>query len=174
AVVSVNQGYPRIAKRIHQTFGATLLLSACNPTFWNVAYSIWLFMLIITFFMGELWRRMEGVFKLCNIEGESKVDERKSMLHGYIDHENYNRLPEFTWEEINDRVQSGAFLVICDGLVIDIRKWIRIHPGENVIKEDVMTTDTPVLSTYRTNNINSSILKKYISILKGDGPTKGS
>ncbi|CAG8743113.1 1020_t:CDS:1, partial [Funneliformis mosseae] len=28
AVVSVNQGYPRLAKRIHQTFGATLLLTA--------------------------------------------------------------------------------------------------------------------------------------------------
>jgi hypothetical protein len=28
AIVSVNQGYPRIAKRIHQFFGAILLLAS--------------------------------------------------------------------------------------------------------------------------------------------------
>ncbi|CAG8760769.1 13210_t:CDS:2, partial [Dentiscutata heterogama] len=40
----------------------------------------------------------------------------------------YVKLPEFTWEEINERVQRGAYLVVCDGLVVDIRNFYNSHP----------------------------------------------
>ncbi len=76
-----------------------------------VPYAIWTFILIIAFVFGEFrWRRTEGVFKVCNTE-EVKLDERKTMLHGHINYEDYNKLPEFTWEEINERVQFGVGLL---------------------------------------------------------------
>ncbi|CAB4440484.1 unnamed protein product [Rhizophagus irregularis] len=53
----------------------------------------------------------------------------------------YNKLPEFTWEEVNERVQRGASLVVCDGLVIDVRKWIKVHPGGAKILEKAIGTD---------------------------------
>ncbi|CAG8843053.1 13833_t:CDS:2, partial [Racocetra persica] len=44
-------------------------------------------------------------------------------------YEDYAKLPDFTWEEINERVQHGAYLVVCDGLVVDIRSFCDAHPG---------------------------------------------
>ncbi|CAB4423122.1 unnamed protein product [Rhizophagus irregularis] len=155
SVVSVNHGYPRLTKRIHKVFGITLLIASWiniylgidtftlsysyNPLFWKISYAIWIFLLIIMFVIGEYWWRREGSFsKLYNEEEDAELDRRKSTLYGDKD---YDKLPEFTWEDVNERVQRGAFLVVCDGFVVDFRKWIGVHPGGAKILEKVIGTD---------------------------------
>ncbi|CAJ0648439.1 2600_t:CDS:2, partial [Entrophospora sp. SA101] len=41
----------------------------------------------------------------------------------------------------NERVQHGAYLVVCDGFIVNMRKWIRVHPGGAKILERVIGTD---------------------------------
>ncbi|RIB20284.1 heme peroxidase [Gigaspora rosea] len=65
----------------------------------------------------------------------------KTIMHAHIKHKDYVKLPEFTWDEINERVQRGAYLVICDGLVVDIRNFYSVHPGGSQILLSVIGTD---------------------------------
>ncbi|RIB20264.1 hypothetical protein C2G38_2081224 [Gigaspora rosea] len=63
------------------------------------------------------------------------------MLHAHIKFEDYINLSEFTWDEINERVQRGAYLVVCDGLVVDMRDFYSVHPGGGQILLNVIGTD---------------------------------
>nr|CAG8539981.1 14372_t:CDS:10 [Entrophospora candida] len=107
AIVSVNQGYPRLVKRVHRFFGT-----------WKWKYT------------------------LSNFEKENeKKNDKKSLFLLHIPKEDFDRLPEFTWSEVNERVQRGAYLVVCDGFIVNMRKWIRVHPGGAKILERVIGTD---------------------------------
>ncbi|RIB20259.1 hypothetical protein C2G38_2081217 [Gigaspora rosea] len=106
------------------------------------------------------------------------------MMHGHFNSEDYIKLPEFTWDEINERVQHGAFLVVCDGLVVDIRDFYR---GSqillNVIGTDITTDFYKLHSDEIVENINfskalltpedttsrnySSVLAKHMKHLRG-------
>ncbi|CAJ0846372.1 7326_t:CDS:2 [Entrophospora sp. SA101] len=68
--------------------------------------------------------------------------------------EKCNILPELTLDEFNDKVQRGAHLVICDGFVVDIRKWIGVHPGGAKILESVIGTD--ITDDFHARNINAN------------------
>lgn len=58
------------------------------------------------FVIGEYWWRKEGSFsRLYNEEEDAELDRRKSTLYGDKD---YDKLPEFTWEDVNERVQRGV------------------------------------------------------------------
>ncbi|RIA91207.1 hypothetical protein C1645_128370 [Glomus cerebriforme] len=200
-IISVNHGYPRFAKRTHKVFGITLLLSAWvniylgidtftlsfgyKPLFWKVFYAVWTLILIVIFIIGEYWWRKGSYSKINHIE-EAKLDKRKSMRYNNKDHDD---LPEFTWEDINERVQRGAFLVVCDGLVVDVRKWIGVHPGgakilekvvgtditndfynthkEMIINEDVETPETRLLLADKSNDYNISNLEKHDDTTEG-------
>lgn len=43
-------------------------------------------------------------------------------------------------QEVNRRVISGASLVVAEGLLVDIHKWIRHHPGGSKILHRVIGT----------------------------------
>ncbi|CAJ0835814.1 9715_t:CDS:10 [Entrophospora sp. SA101] len=141
AIVSVNQGYPRFLKRIHRLFGISLLICAWVNVYlgistyclsygfeslhYKVAYLIWITVIIATFIFEE------------NEEGNNK----KSIISLHITKECFDKLPEFTWREVNERVQCGAYLVVCDGFIVSMRKWIKVHPGGAKILEHVIGTD---------------------------------
>ncbi|GBC06142.1 hypothetical protein RclHR1_06650002 [Rhizophagus clarus] len=199
AVVSVNQGYPRFCKRAHKGFGAFLLLASwvniylgidtytkSESKFFVFIYVTWTFLLIMIFLIGEYRWRKGATNKLDDEEKNAEIGGKKNMLEDYINHETYDKLPEFIWEEVNERVQRGASLVVCNGLVIDIRKWIKVHPGgakilEKVIGTDItndfygknnvtkivedVETDSSLLSNYKRDNKNTSIIGKYDDIL---------
>ncbi|GBC03861.1 hypothetical protein RclHR1_05370006 [Rhizophagus clarus] len=209
SVVSVNHGYPRLTKRVHKIFGITLLVASWiniylgidtftlsfsyNPLFWKLTYGIWVFLLVVMFVAGEYWWNREGSFRrLYNAEEEVGLDRKKTMLYS---NKEYDKLPEFTWEDINEHVQRGAFLVVCDGLVIDIRKWISVHPGGAKILEEVIGTDitnefydthkkldivedveTPetrlLLSAYTSTNNNTPEEHKFGALLKHQSVAK--
>ncbi|CAJ0831515.1 11050_t:CDS:10 [Entrophospora sp. SA101] len=162
AIVSVNQGYPRLVKRVHRFFGLALLISAwvnvyfgidsyClfygyESLYYKIAYFIWIGMVIIAFLFGEYWWNFKGTWKwkytLSNFEKENeKKNDKKSLFLLHIPKEDFDRLPEFTWSEVNERVQRGAYLVVCDGFIVNMRKWIRVHPGGAKILERVIGTD---------------------------------
>ncbi len=162
AIVSVNHGYPRLVKRLHKIFGFALLLSSwaniylgidtyClsygyDPLFYKIAYLVWIGMVALMFLFGEYWWNWRGTskwkFTLSNFERENeKQNTKKSRLLLHIDPEDYKKFPEFTWEEVNERVQRGAYLVVCDGFVVNMRKWIKVHPGGAKILERVIGTD---------------------------------
>ena len=41
----------------------------------------------------------------------------------------YNRLQTFSWSEVNQRIVQGAKLVVAEGLLFDIRRWINVQWG---------------------------------------------
>ncbi|KAF0535888.1 heme peroxidase [Gigaspora margarita] len=156
SVVSVNKGYPRFTKRFHKIFGLILLLLAwinlylgidtyClsygyDSSVWKIAYCCWIAILIVTFITFDFWWRVGGAFnRMLWIKYEPVAE--KTMVHAHYKIEDYVKLPEFTWEEINERVQRGAYLVVCDGLVVDFRNFYCSHPGGSQILLNVIGTD---------------------------------
>ncbi|CAG8548792.1 12902_t:CDS:10 [Cetraspora pellucida] len=139
--------------------------------------------------MAKLWWRIEGLsHKFFCIKDETN-EEKKTMMHTHINYKDYIKLPEFTWEEINERVQRGAYLVVCDGLVVDIHSWCDSHPGGSQILLRVIGTDitSDFYNTHKNDEIvedidspeallipkdvpsgtHSSAFTKYISHLQG-------
>ncbi|CAJ0825833.1 11800_t:CDS:10 [Entrophospora sp. SA101] len=154
AIVSVNQGYPRFLKRIHRFFGISLLMCA-----WANVYL--------------------GIETYCLSYGFESLYYRIAYLIWIKD---LDKLPEFTWREVNERVQRGAYLVVCDGFVVSMRKWIKVHPGGAKILERVIGTDitndffgykgdeiiehiiVPEIKTVPTG-MSTSVLGQYTNIL---------
>ncbi|CAG8616434.1 4520_t:CDS:10, partial [Gigaspora margarita] len=113
---------------------------ACDSFWWKFAYYCWIAIVIATFIIFDFWWRVEGAFNqiLC-IKYKSFVE--KTMMHAHINFEDYISLPEFTWDEINERVQRGAYLVVCDGLLVDMCNFYNVHPGGSQILLSVIGTD---------------------------------
>ncbi|CAG8465360.1 9912_t:CDS:10 [Acaulospora morrowiae] len=160
-----------------------------DSTPYKAAYICWLVMIVSIFAFGEFWWIRQGTLKklICMDENESSI-EKRSMIHTYINHKEYLNLPEITWDEFNERVQSGAYFVVCDNLVVNVRKWIGAHPGgskilervigtditrdffnihkKDVINEEVILSETPLSSNEKPlGSIATSVLEKYTSHL---------
>ncbi|CAJ0887295.1 7546_t:CDS:10 [Entrophospora sp. SA101] len=197
AIVSVNQGYPRFVKRIHRFFGISLILSAwvnvylgietyslsygVESLYYRIAYLAWIGVVIVTFMFGEYWWNWRGTWKWKYIQLNFEK-EKKSILSLHIT-KDLDKLPEFTWREVNERVQRGAYLVVCDGFIVNMRKWIRVHPGGAKILESVIGTDItndffgykgkeiiehidlPEIKSTGNSTANESVLGQYTNIL---------
>ncbi|CAG8723612.1 43632_t:CDS:2, partial [Gigaspora margarita] len=96
-----------------------------NMTPVKISFACWIFIVIACFVYFELKWNYNLSFKSLNCKVE---DEKKSMIHPHISVEDYDKLSKFTWKEFNERVRTGANLVVCDGLVVDVHKWIHTHP----------------------------------------------
>ncbi|CAG8495900.1 6968_t:CDS:10, partial [Cetraspora pellucida] len=123
--------------------------------------------------MAKLWWRIEGLsHKLFCIKDET-IEEKKTMMHTHINYKDYIKLPEFTWEEINERVQRGAYLVVCDGLVVDIHSWCGSHPDfynthkNEEIAEDIDSPEALLIPKDVPSGTHSSAFTKYITHLQG-------
>jgi hypothetical protein len=80
----------------------------------------------------------------------------------------YDRLQTFSWKEVNQRIVQGAKLVVAEGLLFDIRRWINVHPGGARILNRVIGTDI-TNDFFRIDGKNSSELYKDVK-----GQTKKS
>ncbi|CAG8745629.1 6337_t:CDS:10, partial [Dentiscutata erythropus] len=171
SVISVNKGYPRFTKRFHQVFGIdTFCLSYGYDSYrWKVAYFCWMAIIIIAFLVGELWWLSEGNFQKSFFRNKSICEQKMKML-SYINYEDYANLPEFTWEEINERVQRGAYLVVCDGFVVDILDWAYSHPGGSKILVNVIGTDitNDFYNTHQRIDIDEEIDSPEVLLIPKD------
>lgn len=86
----------------------------------------------------------EYVYKYKNMQFLWPVREtgdKNRRLHNCIPEDVYEQLPAISWNDFNLRVMAGAHLVVAEGLVFDIHKWIKIHPGGQRILRRVIGTD---------------------------------
>ncbi|RIA89938.1 hypothetical protein C1645_170168 [Glomus cerebriforme] len=86
----------------------------------------------------------EYVYKYKNMQFLWPVREtgdKNKRLHNCIPEDVYEQLPAISWNDFNLRVMAGAHLVVAEGLVFDIHKWIKIHPGGQRILRRVIGTD---------------------------------
>ncbi|CAG8501919.1 7580_t:CDS:10, partial [Scutellospora calospora] len=119
---------------------------------------------------------------------KNEVVEQNILMNPHINHKEYDKLPEFTWEEINGRVQCGAYLVVCDGFVVDICDWYHSHPGGNQVLLNAIGTDITndfynthkeakfgevdsledlLIQKVEPSGVSSSMLTTYINYLRG-------
>ncbi|CAJ0924731.1 9628_t:CDS:2 [Entrophospora sp. SA101] len=131
-----------------------------GPT--NVAYLIWITVIIATFIFGEYWWNWKGTWKwkytLLNFKEENEEgNNKKSIISLHITKECFDKLPEFTWREVNERVQCGAYLVVCDGFIVSKGIIERINIPE--IKSVPTGMSTSVLGQY--TDILRERTKKY-------------
>ncbi|CAG8704822.1 10474_t:CDS:10, partial [Dentiscutata erythropus] len=168
SVVSVNKELIPIA-----------FLTASNDSLgWKIAYCCWIALVIAIFLTLDLWWRLEGAFDQFFCIKYKPLAE-KTMAHAHIKYEDYAKLPEFTWEEINERVQRGAYLVVCDGLVVDIRNFYSSHPDfykahADKIVEDIESSEALLIPKDTTSrNYYSSVLAKHMDHLRGRSTPRG-
>ncbi|CAG8632078.1 25349_t:CDS:2 [Dentiscutata erythropus] len=83
-----------------------------------------------------------------------------TRLHSRIPEKIYALLPTHTWEEFNEKIFTGACLVVAEGLVFDINKWIRVHPGGQRILRRVIGTDI-TNDFFFDPNVQMSITKTF-------------
>ncbi|CAG8477405.1 3801_t:CDS:10 [Gigaspora margarita] len=128
---------------------------------WKFAYYCWIAIVIATFIIFDFWWRVEGALNqfLC-IKYKPVVE--KTLMHAHINSEDYINLPDFTWDEINERVQRGAYLVVCDGLVVDMRNFYSVHPGGSQILLSVSIYNSLVIGTDITNDFYKSHSDKIV------------
>ncbi|CAG8622501.1 16680_t:CDS:2, partial [Funneliformis caledonium] len=84
-----------------------------------------------------------GDLELANVESAATglTDDLSERIRACVPHKFYEHLPAISWSEFNQRVMTGANLVIAEGLVLDIHKWILIHPDGQKILQRVIGTD---------------------------------
>ncbi|CAG8542019.1 2813_t:CDS:10 [Paraglomus occultum] len=153
---SVNEGIPRFLKRAHRYVGASMMVLAVYNQYlgiqlyaelysinfepYGIAYAVYTSFVILLFLLAQLWKTTNGGF-ISKFQRKKPVSEGKETLQVHVANEKLVGLPEWSWDEVNERVQRGAFLVVCDGFVADIRKWFNEHPGGTKILERVIGTD---------------------------------
>ncbi|GBC41947.2 heme peroxidase [Rhizophagus irregularis DAOM 181602=DAOM 197198] len=155
-VESAATGIVRYLKHFHFYLGGALLLAAWaniylgmiqfdtkfngnnknRPYIW--AYTGWLVMFGFIITASEFYYRIRNMQFLWPVKS---TDEMSRRIRDCIPDKVYENLPSITWNEFNQRVMTGASLVIAEGLVFDIHRWIPIHPGGQKILKRVIGTD---------------------------------
>ncbi|CAG8456991.1 13944_t:CDS:10 [Funneliformis mosseae] len=153
-VESVNMGIIKLFKIIHLFLGIALIILAWvnmyigikdynNENFWSnnrwiTIYLIWIGLIVATFFISENIFRMRNMkFLYTMVNEDTRVTEFR--LQHYI--RDYDQLPTMTLDEFNQRVIRGMKLVIVEGMIFDISKWMKYHPGGVKILQRVIGTD---------------------------------
>ncbi|CAI2168967.1 20040_t:CDS:10 [Funneliformis geosporum] len=153
-VESVNMGIIKLFKIIHLTLGiALIILSWVNmyigikdfnnennliENHWSNIYLVWISLIVITFFVSE------NIFRVRNMKFlYTMVNENTRVTDIRLQHfiRDYDQLPTMTLDEFNQRVIRGMKLVIVEGMIFDISKWMKYHPGGVKILQRVIGTD---------------------------------
>ncbi|CAI2178890.1 18227_t:CDS:10 [Funneliformis geosporum] len=148
-VESAATGIVRNLKHLHFYLGGALLLAAWINIFFGLsvygankafiwAYIVWLV------FIGFAITASEFYYKIKNMQFLWPVrftEDSTKRIQNCIPEEVFESLPVITWDEFNNRVMTGANLVIAEGLVFDIHRWIPVHPGGQRILRRVVGTD---------------------------------
>ncbi|CAG8641375.1 4328_t:CDS:10, partial [Acaulospora morrowiae] len=151
SVESVNRGLCSFIKKIHLLFGFALMsvsgyniylgieLFGEDPNYtWRRIYLGWLGFILIIFLISEIRHNISG-YKF--IRPSSEAGNSNQCIRSYIHDAVFEKLLILGWDDINKRVAGGASLVVAEGLVFDIRKWIDVHPGGAKTLQRVIGTD---------------------------------
>ncbi|GBB83499.1 hypothetical protein RclHR1_10200006 [Rhizophagus clarus] len=103
-----------------------------------VLYLCWLAILVIMIVVSEYVYKYKNMQFLWPVR---ETGDKNRRLHNCIPEDVYEQLPAISWNDFNLRVMAGAHLVVAEGLVFDIHKWIKIHPGGQRILRRVIGTD---------------------------------
>ncbi|GBC06036.1 hypothetical protein RclHR1_06580008 [Rhizophagus clarus] len=144
ALVSSNHGIFKSIKFAHFFLGAALMLGAAFNVYlgiqaygqselWEYVYIGWVGILCIVIIGLECWYMYKNRKKCFAVEGDDM-----NKIIGFIGKSN---LPDITWDDVYQRVLQGAKLVVVEGFVFDIRKWIGVHPGGAKVLKHVIGTD---------------------------------
>ncbi|CAG8603950.1 9783_t:CDS:2, partial [Paraglomus occultum] len=153
-IESVNEGLLRIVKRTHRYFGIVLMITAWFSLYlgidlycitygadrvpWQAALIGVVALICLIFIGGQIWKIMDGK---CRFKACTGAEAEEKAVGLFFDAASLNAMPDFTWDQVNEGVQRGAYLVVCDGFVADIRRWIHSHPGGEKILHRVIGTD---------------------------------
>mmetsp|Transcript_29086 Transcript_29086/g.35945 ORF Transcript_29086/g.35945 Transcript_29086/m.35945 type:complete len:447 (+) Transcript_29086:237-1577(+) len=103
--------------------------------------------------------------KKLKIRGLQDICE--SMLGAY---ESRIREEGISWQEVVDRNENGETLLVIDGMVCDVTRWLPEHPGGNtIIPEQALNQDATVyFELYHASKESFLYLKQlYIGQMKG-------
>ncbi|KAJ3368250.1 hypothetical protein GGF31_006480 [Allomyces arbusculus] len=87
---------------------------------------------LVSLVVGEVWRVKYGrvaiktLHKVQRLANFSLVASKSGLLK---DEDEYRRLPEFTWAELNEKVASGRLWLVIDAVIYDVTAYIDTHPG---------------------------------------------
>ncbi|KAF9975092.1 hypothetical protein BGZ73_001384 [Actinomortierella ambigua] len=145
-----NRGVALVIKWMHRVMGTSLLLVAWfniylgmvaypSPRRWIIAYLVYLAIIVIGVAIYHVYWHNTGRVR----KGTKAIRVGDYLTPG--NKQSLKKLPsswpKMTWNEINDRVLSGAKLVVVDDYVFDIRSWINSHPGGAKVLQRVIGTD---------------------------------
>ncbi|CAG8540148.1 15379_t:CDS:10 [Funneliformis mosseae] len=148
-VESAATGVVRHLKHLHFYLGAAVLIAAWTQIFLGLikydadkayiwTYLAWLILIGFVITASEFYYKIKNMQFLWPVR---QTDDSSERIRACIPHKFYEHLPAISWSEFNQRVMTGASLVIAEGLVFDIHKWIPIHPGGQKILQRVIGTD---------------------------------
>ncbi|GBC07612.1 hypothetical protein RclHR1_07570008 [Rhizophagus clarus] len=189
-VESASTGVVRHLKHFHFYLGALLLLAAwTNIILGMTTYDkkfggtnriyIWIYTGWLMFF-GFVITISEFYYKIKNMQflwPIRKSDDPTKRIRNCIPDDVFESLPIITWDEFNKRVMTGANLVVAEGLVFDVHRWIPLHPGGQKILQRVIGTDIttdffydPTVKTVIQNDFkdNYDVEKSSIALLTDD------
>ncbi|CAG8773034.1 19518_t:CDS:2, partial [Gigaspora margarita] len=135
---------------------------ACVSYWWKTAFYCWTTIAIVTFLVFEFWWQVKGNFNRVFCIKYEDISEDKKLLD-LIKRE--DKLPIFTWQEINERVQRG---VIGTDITNDFYKE---HADK--IVEDIDASEALLIPKVTTSRNYSSVLAKHMDRLRGRSTPRG-
>ncbi|CAG8501913.1 16490_t:CDS:10 [Funneliformis mosseae] len=105
---------------------------------WRILYLIWLAVVVAIYVIAEYVYKYKNLQFLWPLRENGDKNKR---LYNRIPEDVFEQLPAISWNDFNLRVMAGAHLVVAEGLVFDIHKWFKIHPGGQRILRRVIGTD---------------------------------
>ncbi|CAB4429596.1 unnamed protein product [Rhizophagus irregularis] len=131
-----------------------------------VLYLCWLAILVIMIVVSEYVYKYKNMQFLWPVR---ETGDKNRRLHNCIPEDVYEQLPAISWNDFNLRVMAGAHLVVAEGLVFDIHKWIKIHPGgQRILRrqmEDVETSNKNIKKKKTNQTIRPKTIANAIDLI---------
>ncbi|KAG0347682.1 hypothetical protein BG005_011946 [Podila minutissima] len=158
---SANKGIAVVIKWMHRILGTGVLFLAWINIFYGLQAYQAPFAMIVAYITYIVFLIVGvGVYHYrWSREGKTVRGDTRILVKSFLMEENEKggkggkndqskqpllSLPKITWDTVNNRVNSGAKLVVVDDYVFDIREWIPSHPGGAKVLERVIGTDITI------------------------------
>jgi len=121
AFLTLGEGYHNYHHEFPHDYRNGIRWYQYDPTKWTIRFCSWLG---LTF---DLVRLPNNEIAKARVQvKQEELDEMKKRVDWGVD---INELPLMTWHTINERVEKGEKLIVIDGVVHKIDKFIASHPG---------------------------------------------
>lgn len=78
-----------------------------------------------------------------------------------------DRLPELSWEDIQNRLAAGESLIVIDGMVHDVKNFVHEHPGGRQTLLNFVGTDSSLLFAGEDGaHTHSKEARKFLSAMR--------